>query len=324
MERDEELILKDIIKACRDSVKPVRKEEIKRLQELLDKLNKVVTNKVDPYTGLDEKAREYWSNARLNNAYIVKGITYPELLEIVTEILDILRGIPLEILIQKTQRNKQGQITNITVYRGKETNLKTKNYQGDVQYDLTESLKNFKKIEKANQSFINHYSQFYNIAQEHIKSTRAQTKYKQKWRKKINEGNIVEAFQRHMQIKHMQDNIETSSFNDTIIPRDVIVLLYYTIGNVPWWQQGDIGYLQVKANNLKLASQISVKRVASKLKDMFKDLEHFDVKEFNEIFTAKDQQQMVSFDDLAEEEQNKLIDIIVKDPNLKVQKKDFK
>ena len=312
----EDELLKEIVKTCRNAIEPIKQEEIAELKLLLQELNNRVTDKLDIFSGQTEKSRETWERAGLEKSYLTRG-SYSELLEIITKILDILRGRPLEIVIQKIQRDSKGEIKDITIYKGKESQLATKTvgkFQ-QVQYDLDSSIKNLEKIERANEVFKRHYSQFYNIAQEHIKSVRSGKG--NQWRKKINEGNIVEAFQRHMQLKHMDDNIETMTLSEKINPVDVIVSLYYSIGNIPWWQQGDIGYLQVKANNLKLASWTSIRRVATKLKEMFKDIEHFDFEEFNKMFTAHDQKQMVDFSELAEDEQQNIIKQIKNNPNFK-------
>ena len=165
------------------------------------------------------------------------------------------------------------------------------------------SLKELEKIEIANEAYIKHYSQFYNLANQHIKSTRSHSS-STGWRKKVNEGNIVEAYQRHMQMKHkFLESLDSQPNLVDFTAQEILILLYYSVGNTPWWEQGDIGYNQIKAiNNTRLASDASIRRVATKILDMFSDFSKFDVKEFNEMFTAHDQDQLIDIYELADKE----------------------
>ena len=300
-------ILKDIISACRQSKDEITKEDIKELNKQLNYLKKAVSKKE---MEVNEKSREYWEKAKMGSAHFIHGLdnqgkrstekgsygaTLSNVLEAITKILDILRGEPLTITIQKVQRNSKGEIIKIETYKGKESDLTLKynSKYKQVEYDLEKSAKALEKIEDANNAYVDHYANFYKIANEHIKSTRSKSSAKG-WRKKVNEGNIVEAYQRHLKMKHSLTN-ETNIdlYSDDFTVQEILILLYYSVGNTPWWQQGDIGYNQIKnANNLRLASEASIQRVASKILDLFSKPSNFDVKEFNEIFTAQDQEEI--------------------------------
>jgi hypothetical protein len=306
-------ILEKIIKECRQSIKEVSKEDIKELQKQLKILENIVSKREEQY---NEKSYEYWSKAKLGVSYFFKkagnknvGESHVQALEAITKILDILRGEPLTITIQKVQRDSKGNIVDIITYKGKESNLKTRynaRYK-QVEYDLEGSLKNLDKIEQANKAYIEHYSNFYNLANKHIKSTRSHSSSKG-WRKKVNEGNIVEAYQRHMTMKHINFNSEVDTYAEDFTAQDILILLYYSVGNVPWWQQGDIGYNQIKlANNMRLASASSIRRVAAKILSLFANQESFNIKDFNEMFTAQDQNELVDISKLTDQEINNLM-----------------
>lgn len=320
-------VLKDIISACRQTKDEIAQEDIKELNNQLDFLKKAVSKKE---METNEKSKEYWEKAKMGSARFIHGLnaqgerstekgsygeTLTNVLEAITKILDILRGEPLTITIQKIQRDSEGKIIKIETYKGRESDLTLK-YNGkykQVEYDLEKSAKALEKIEDSNNAYVNHYANFYRIANEHIKSTRS--KYSSTgWKKKVNEGNIVEAYQRHLKMKHSlssETNIDLYSNDFTV--QEVLILLYYSVGNTPWWQQGDIGYNQIKnANNLKLASETSIQRVASKILDLFSHPSTFDVKEFNEVFTAKDQDQLINFSELEEKEIDRLLEDIEK------------
>ena len=306
---EQQSIINDIIKLCRQSSEEAQLKDINELQKQLKILEEIVSSHEEKQ---NEKSREYWAKAKLGTSYYFRGESnkaYTQALEAITKILDILRGEPLTITIQKIQRNSKGEIVDITLYSGKEVNLKTKyntKYK-QVEYDLKESLKALDKVEKANQAYIEHYSKFYNLANEHIKSTRSHYS-RTGWKKMVNEGNIVEAYQRHMQMKHINANVETDSFLQDFTVQDVLILLYYSVGKIPWWQQGDIGYNQIKsANNARLASASSIRRVATKILSMFSGKSSFDIKDFNEMFTAQDQEQMTDLSELTDNEINNLL-----------------
>lgn len=294
-------IVQEIVNVCREGKQEATKEEIAALKEQLDIISSYMSEKEEV---VNEKSQAYWDAAKLGRSYYLKGakrITYPKVLEAITKILDILRGQPLEIVIQKIER-QNGEIVGITTYKGKESSLITKynSKTKQVEYDLETSKQYLEKEEKATQAYVNHYSNFYKIANAHIKSTRSHVS-RTGWRRKLNEGNIVEAFQRHMNMTHSNADFQeqyTDKFND----KEVIILLYQSAGNVPWWEQGDLGYLQVKANNVRLASEISIRRVATKLLSYFDDLENFNKEEFYQLFTAKDISSMTDTDKWTKEQ----------------------
>lgn len=305
-------VLQEIIQACRQSTEEVTKEDIELLKEQLEVLKQVISQKQEAQ---NEKSAEYWAKAKLGISYYFKGNmgeSHTRALEAITNILDILRGESLMITIQKVQRNSKGEIIGITTYRGKESKLTTRyntKYK-QVEYDLEASLDELEKIEEANKAYIEHYSKFYNLANQHIKSTRSHAS-STGWRKKVNEGNIVEAYQRHMQMKHKELGLKAQSYLDDFTAQDILILLYYSVGNTPWWEQGDIGYNQIKvANNTRLASASSIRRVATKILEMFSDYSKFDVNEFNQLFTAHDQDQLTDISELSDNEINNLLNEI--------------
>lgn len=314
---EQQSIIYDIIQACRQSSNEIQIQDVLELQNQLKILEEIVSTHEEEQ---NEKSREFWARAKMGVSYYFKGkaqTSYTQALEAITKILDILRGEPLTITIQKIQRNSKGEIVDITLYTGKEANLKTKynSKYRQVEYDLQQSLNALDKVEKANKTYIEHYSKFYNLANEHIKSTRSHSS-STGWRKRVNEGNIVEAYQRHMQMKHLNANIETESFIQDFTAQDILILLYYSVGKTPWWQQGDIGYNQIKsANNARLASASSIRRVATKILSIFSVENEFNIDDFNEMFTAQDQNQMT---DLSKLEENELDNLLkeVKETNL--------
>lgn len=301
-------ILKTIIEMCREGKKEVLSSEIVELKKQLDILKNLLSKTQEEAS---EKSAEYWERAKMGKSFFIKGKmekSYPLALDAITKILDILRGEDLTITIQKVQRNSKGEIIKITTYTGREQDLITKynSKYKQVEYDLDESLKYLKEVEEKNKAVINHYANFYKIAMEHTKSTRSSTSHTG-WRKRVNEGNIVEAYQRHLKMKHMTQELTENTIDDFTTP-EVMILLYYSVGNVPWWKQGDIGYNQIKAvNNAKLASASSIRRVATKIIQLFSEEMEFDIKEFNELFTAQDQEQLLDISELTETEVKELL-----------------
>jgi len=306
-------VIKNIVSLCRQGVKEITQQDIKELKVQLGILQKIVSTHEEEQ---QEKSAEYWNKAKLGTSYFFRSISedgigssYTAALEAITKILDILRGEPLTITIQKVQRDSSGNIIGITTYTGREQDLTTRfnSKYNQVEYDLNASLNALKKTESTNLAVIQHYANFYNIANEHIKSTRSSAS-RTGWKKRVNEGNIVEAYQRHLKMKHMSEDLTPDSVYDDFSVPEVMILLYYSVGNTPWWQQGDIGYNQIKAaNNAKLASATSIRRVAAKILQIFSQENEFDIKEFNEMFTAQDQDQLTDISKLNNSEINNLL-----------------
>lgn len=316
-------ILEEIIKNCRRGAKDVSKKDVLMLQKLLTELKELVDNSYDQSK---QSNMEFWTNKGFSDVRKFRGTqteVYPKALHLITQILDIMRGEPLMITIQKYENGV------LTTYTGKESDLVlvTNTKYQQVEYDLKASIDKLKKVESVNNSYVNHFVQFSNIANEHIKKKRsysAKTK-KTSWRAKINGGHITEAFQRHIIMRHRGlINDESEIYDEDISVPEVMILLYYSLGNTGWWQQGDIGYMQVKQiNNARLASLKSIATVGTKIISMFEE-EHFDYDTFNRMFTQQDQEEMTDYKKLGKEKLNELIDIIYNNPNIKgVRKKDF-
>lgn len=297
MDSNQQEILKKIIEACQVEQKEITSEKVERLDKLLVKLNKITTQKRS-YVDEEGASRTY---------YTIGGSSYLEAYKLVIEVLDILRGTSLEIVIQKYEKGK------LVVYKGKEIDLVLKNNgsRRQIEYDLKASADKIKAI-AVNEAFQKHYENFRNIANEHIKHTWAAPKENSKKRLygRANEGHITEAYQRHLILRHGTDDFNNFSAEKLSIP-EVIILLYYSLGNTPWYKQGDIGYLQVKQNNTYLASYSSIGNAIRQLQALF-DAETFDVNEFNKAFTASDQDQITDYLDLPKEKLEKIIDEVMK------------
>lgn len=300
--------LEEIVQYCRNTKEKINDEQLRELEEQLSILQEIVTNKEITYS---EKSKEYWDKAKMDKAYYLGGTgedietLYTKALHAITSILDILRGEPLTITVQKIMRNSKNEIVDIQIIQGKEKDLSLK-YNSkfkSIEYDLETTKENLLNIQKANKAYIHHYAEFYEMADEFISRTRSGKK--NHWRKRVNEGHIVEAFQRHMSMRHNAMEANNTIYLDKINKRDLIILLYYSIGNTPWWQQGDIGYMQIKANNLQLASISSIQRVATKILQLFSS-ENFNALEFRDLFTAKDQKELLDITKLTEKELNEL------------------
>ena len=116
----------------------------------------------------------------------------------------------------------------------------------------------------------------------------------------VNEGNIVEAFYRHLNYIHGKMEIDaTENYNDKDIQgyKEVAIELYYSIGFDPWWTGGDIGLVQIKANNQQLASLLSVRAVAAKLLNIFMSDSHITRKDFDKIFNRQQQEEISGISD---------------------------
>lgn len=218
---------------------------------------------------------------------IKKKEFYPQVLKLIIEILDILRGEPLTIDIYKTEKNDKGQIIKITHYHGKEAELSFTSKKSKYGKYITEEIgyikDNLEKEEIYEKARLAHFENFEKIAISHFQE-----------KKNFNEGHIIEAYQRHLSaVQH--DN----SFNDQVTPEHVAIMLYYSINNDPWWVGGDVGMSQVKKyNNDRLASQKSIRMVANRLLHMAESPDNFK-DDFNKAFTQSEIDDMANYEALS-------------------------
>jgi len=105
--------------------------------------------------------------------------------------------------------------------------------------------------------------------------------------KRYNEGYAVEAFYVHF--TRSGENFNDTSFKQHIRSNFIGPLIDEAMKNyIGWWASGDIGHLQIKALNYRLASVKSIKIMANQLISLFNS-DTFDWKQFHKVFTEKGQ-----------------------------------
>ena len=241
----------------------------------------------------DPNRNTYYSTKR-GWAQYVKRINrvedYAKAFQIVEKILDLIRGDDITIEVFSVYRDQNNAITSMKSSSRKESSAKliTNKEKATVEY-VKQSLK--KEIEY-DEAFINHYTQFENVA----KKRNFIKKVGKNKRTNINQGHIIEAYRRHlMWVKHTKDN------NDPYVTdaKHVAIMLWYSVNSTGWWVGGDVGYTQVKAeNNPRVATTKSIRNVASVLLEMYHNPEQFDPQRFKMLFTKQELDDMSDYDEM--------------------------
>lgn len=231
---------------------------------------------------------------------------YTKALHLITEILDILRGEPLQLSVYKIEKNDEGKVIKITNYQGKEADVslisKDTKYGNKFVNEIQYLKDNLEKEEDFSKHFIRHYEKFENIAISHFQKN-----------KNFNQGHIIEAYQRHLMVVQHENK-----FKDNITPKHVAIMLYYSTKNAPWWTGGDIGMTQVKNyNNQRLASKKSIRMVANRLIHMAQSPKFFE-QDFYKIFTPEELDNIGDSENLQKYTLNQLLDNQLKRFNTKI------
>ena len=233
--------------------------------------------------------------------------TWEEIFHICTDILDIIRtgnlDNPLKAVIYSTDKN-----TGITkIYIGNERDLDVSIYQektksGEITresliYTITDAKL---KLTELNSS--NLFAQHYLKLKKAIETRKDLEPIKQRLENKtINEGHIIESYQRHLYFQHNIKNLDSDTIlnfkeNENIPTKIIAINLYYSINSDPWFSGGDVGLMQIKGTNRRLASLMSVKMVASKIFELVKHRQNFNVEDFRKLFTQDDLNNMIKED----------------------------
>lgn len=277
-------------------------------EELIEKA-RIVVKKLEELSGLFQMGSVYENIASEKSIYHAGGQyqwdqflhkikskeNYTKALHLITEILDILRGEPLQLDVYKVEKNDKGKTISITHYHGKEADVslitsKTKygkNFVEEIQY----IKENLEKNEIFDEAFVRHYDKFETVAMGFQKS------------KNFNQGHIIEAYQRHLYVVQHSDK-----FSDRLTKKHVAIMLYYSTKNAPWWTGGDVGMSQIKNyNNQRLASQKSIRMVANRLITMAQNPDTF-VSDFKKIFTQQELEDMIDPENLSQYSLNELLE----------------
>lgn len=285
-----------MIAQLNDSKKEIKEENIKIILNKLEKLKKLFDLRTGTTNNLD-----YYSTNKGWSQYlykIKKDTDYTKALHLITEILDLIRGEPLILKVQKIQKDENGKVIQINDYEGKESevDLSIRNKESEYKKEIHYQFNKLKKQVITDKAFLQHYENFEKIANEHFKY------------KKFNEGHIIEAYQRHLYyVQHSERYSE-----DIPVPH-VAIMLYYSMNSTGQQKGGDILFSQIKGENTQLATQMSIIAVASKLIEIYRMPEKFDLQSFNKLFKVEIQEEMADYEKL----KDYTIDQLLKEINQK-------
>lgn len=234
--------------------------------------------------------------------------TWEEIFHICTDILDIIRtgnlDNPLKLIVHSVDKST-GMINK--TYIGNERDLDVSIYQekdssGKITREsLIYTIKDAQlKLTELNNN--NLFAQHYLKMKKAIETRESLKPIKERYEdKSINEGHIIESYQRHLYFQHNIKNLDSDTVinfkeNENIPTKIIAINLYYSINNDPWFSGGDVGLMQIKGDNRRLASLMSVKMVASKILDLVKHRQNFDVESFRKLFTQEDLNNMIQED----------------------------
>lgn len=295
-----EKISKSVAKSVRDSYS-IQAGAAARLKKLVNELSECYRDEKDQISKIANKTAFYTSQGWSEFIYQKnKSASYEKIFKICSEVLDILRtgGMekPLQLVVYST--DSTGTINK--VYYGEETKaaMKVAGSENEIQYIKDEVSLKMRELSEEN-LLVKHYNNF----RRGINTNHHLLEVREKIRdNKINEGHVIEAFQRHLYFQHKIHSINENTFNDLSLVEDPIpskfiaINLYYAINNDPWWSGGDVGNMQVKADNLRLASIKSIEAVATKILEMMAHYKTFSAKNFKEMFTQGELDRMVRQD----------------------------
>ena len=128
-----------------------------------------------------------------------------------------------------------------------------------INANAIESLLREKNIK--NSLFSKHYQYFEKKATEYLKNPSSS------FYRGVNKGHIAEAFERHYQLSHVNEN---DLYSDNFDKQDIGTLLWLSKGNKPWYAGGDVGSTQVKSilsfgnfRNIRLTSKNSIEDIVN-------------------------------------------------------------
>lgn len=261
---------------------------IKKLEELMSLFDISESNK---YANVSQ----YYSSEKGWNEYLYKIRSvdnYTQALHLITEILDLIRGEPLILKVFKIERDVNGKVSSITQYEGKESQVdivvrkvKYGNIEKEEIHYLRENLERQKIVDE---HFIRHYENFENIAKNHFQKHKKDSRYTN-----FNEGHIIEAYQRHLAWMPHKD------YTDRISTKHVAIMLYYSMNSTGWWKGGDVGYMQIKGDNTRLATQKSIRMVANKLIQMYQNPNTFTPENFKKMFSINNLEEMADYEKIS-------------------------
>ena len=288
------------------------REKLEKLERLFSsregKSSFINTNKMPKF--LKENADNI--NSLFQRNRLLKGSNdklqqnYQEAFRLINEILNILRGISLKILIAR--RVSVGGKTVLKTFEGEETELKysSTKHSKSISYlmgEIEQLKKQEQKVSFYEENYFKHYESFLNIAHEGIGTYQYTTKNGTVDRYKVNEGQIYEAYNRHLRYAYEKGghlhNFESEDYrNEPFDVQEIFILIYYTLkAPLGWWEGGDIGMLQVKLENTKLASKKSIRFIGTKILEMFSgEAANMSLEKFEKIFNKEqiDEMKMTS------------------------------
>lgn len=293
-----------------------------KMQELIS-LYTIEENKM---IKVENNLSQYSKNAGWSDFIYQKPaqVSWEKIFKICSEILDVMRTGRLDehlrITVYSTDKNKQ--LTR--VYQGEERSLDLKpvkeEYEVDgilktrefLQYTLNECKLEISKVQKES-LFAKHFNNFRKaiLTSESLKEKKESNQ--------VNEGHIIEAFQRHLYFNHQILNLKEEDFNNAALWSDnpidhqqALINLYYSINSDAWYSGGDVLNIQVKGSNRRIASLMSIKVVASKLLSIALHYENFNVNNFKKLFTQGELDKMTLEDpeDLANKTVDELVSLI--------------
>ena len=215
---------------------------------------------------------------------------------LVNEIASMLRMEP-EIILRVQNETQKGTF----VYELSESKMKTgirerENESGkkirELYYKLDDIKKDSERTGKVQKAFQEHYQIFSNYLITYQR--KINTRYN------FNEGNIIEAYYSHIAQRHSGEsfykNFSRNDEQDSDFHRDALINLYYAINNAGWWTGGDIDNFQIKGENRRLASLISIRMAANELMYLYQSLGKIDAAEwwrkFEKGFKAEQKKEM--------------------------------
>lgn len=308
-------VLNAILETMASFVSEEERKNIKKDAELAIQKLEELSNLFDlSDQNMYENKSSYYSAKAGWNSYLyrIKSVqTYPKALHLITEILDLMRGQPLLLEVYKIERNPNGGIDSIKKFVGKESEVQLKQkktqYGGSFSEEIHYLKQSLEQQEIVDKAFIKHFENFENLAKAHYQKHNKEKRYAN-----FNEGHIIEAYQRHIVWNNDTD------YTDRISRKQVAIMLYYSMNSTGWWQGGDVGYTQIKGDSTRLATQKSIRMVANKLIQMYKNPATFTPEEFHRMFSVKDLEEMAEYQKLAKRSLKNLLQNELKNLDISV------
>lgn len=303
-----------------DKIDSVSKESIKKLNNLFIRLKKMLED--ERRTEKSKNNLSYYNSEKGWSDFLYQlkdQKDYIELFNICSEILDIIRydDPSQEIELTVFSVFDDGRIN---LYVGKETSFTTSIGKEDYKYNGEKKTRDILQFQikdakdklmqfSRDSLFAKHFSNFQNKAEEiRIKSNLTD--------KSFNQGHIIEAYQRHLYYQHGLTELSMDTISniklDRLTKKIVAINLYYSMNSDAWFAGGDVGKFQIKGNNRKIGTIMSIQAVASKLLEIYNNRMNFDEKTFKKLFTQKDYKDMTKNDpeNLGKRKLNQMYEIL--------------